>query len=702
MRTSLAIGFPKMLLRSIIFATGVGLTSPATSSEVNSPAVAEEKDLDADGQAEIVMENAYLRAVLDRGDPRQPGASGYTERFLWGGWIRSLQFRPTAREFLLQPHRTLDTPPSFHGMPEEFEQPIEVDAFSDSAPFPKSGPRLLKIGVGLCSARPTGPEAWTDFRLETPFPWVCVIENSGPRNATVRFAQSGSSPSGHAYSLIKRVTLRAEESILQVENELFNTGSVPIATTWYLHPFFAPAGSDAYDGRCWATVPIPVGPNPWDVDTTPCQPLRPDPLPIWGALSARSISESWWAVGHEEAGDVLVSLPDRRPDWIRIWTWKGGFALEPFRVIDLAPGQVWRCSVRHVLGTGLRGVTATGPGGVAECRLTGHVLRLAFAPYRPRDRVRIIWATAPSVLPTSVVGRATPQMPLRLTGTLSADAHVDLSLSVYDVDTEEVLLQTRRRLHPTPEVRLPRRTSAVRVWAATEPQPDGRPQDDMGYLLPTLRDIGCLIEEKAPTDVRLPLPETPPDVVVLAGAIAVPDSLATWLAAYLHAGGGVFQSAPLSLLRSSLQALLPAEADGTEFVASWSPQGQNRRTLQVPSHRLHLTLGRDGQRHPLVHDLPLWPYVGQDIGRAIGLRARPEGQILLQWACGNLVSFPAGKPALVTGRVGQGRMVLMACPVAWGHPPVWVNYARLGEYHRELLVRCVQWAAGRWEDPPHR
>ncbi len=95
-------------------------------------------DIDGDGEREVVVENAYLRAVLRF--PEKLGYAFYKGRFTWGGRLQSLTYKPTRREFFLPQMLDLENINPF-GLPDELFATFPLNTATGRQ-------RRLKMGVG--------------------------------------------------------------------------------------------------------------------------------------------------------------------------------------------------------------------------------------------------------------------------------------------------------------------------------------------------------------------------------------------------------------------------------------------------------------------------------------------------------------------------------------------------------------------------
>jgi hypothetical protein len=140
---------------------------------------------------------------------------------------------------------------------------------------------------------------------------------------------------------------------------------------------------------------------------------------------------------------------------------------------------------------------------------------------------------------------------------------------------------------------------------------------------------------------------------------------------YVREGGAVLvaagpdYAAPSSVLRSSLEAILPAEPTG-----------------RITEQPFHARLSDRGKRHPVTrgldgaqNDPPHW----SRWFRLIDSRSTPSGTAVMDG--------PDGKPALVLSREGEGRVALLLSDHIW----LWARGYEGGGPHLDLLRRLSHW-----------
>ncbi len=246
-------------------------------------------------------------------------------------------------------------------------------------------------------------------------------------------------------------------------------------------------------------------------------------------------------------------------------------------------------------------------------------------------------------------------------------------------------------LPPPPAVDL---IAGSKLLVLTSPMDEtGKAQDDLGYLLPTVAAAGGTVvlvdlSQASPTSEQWEVAAC----AVVVGEVCPSAALLERLRAFVAGGGGLVTNS--AALMAAVD-WLPATATGAAFRSSlklWEAPGH--RGL-VAEHTLHLRPRSEGVAHPILDGLLLWPAVGQDIARAVELRPAESASVIAEFAPGRQVAAVGQWPAVVVGKHGDGKIVCLAMPVAWGISPVWVNWARFGEYHRQFFAQCVDWAAER-------
>ncbi len=255
-------------------------------------------------------------------DPLAPDDMKLTgDRFLRGGWIRSLRHRENGAELLLSEsyHRRL---PNF-GFPFEFYPTLELEA-SES----QSGPDRLQIGVGIVREKGEG-------RFETVpvefFRWRSRVEKDGEQYRWV-CSQSSGIQSEFGYELTVKVALERGSDIVGFEIELVNVGERVLQTELIGHPFFA-VGKDCSAGKYWLpgdVVPLSIAESPHS-RTSECS---------GNTLGAMGFSPDFDRV------ELRTEPPMSRGTFWRSKT--GCFSLEPCWEVRLAPSErkSWKCFLK--------------------------------------------------------------------------------------------------------------------------------------------------------------------------------------------------------------------------------------------------------------------------------------------------------------------------------------------------------------------
>ena len=143
------------------------------------------------------------------------------------------------------------------------------------------------------------------------------------------------------------------------------------------------------------------------------------------------------------------------------------------------------------------------------------------------------------------------------------------------------------------------------------------------------------------------------------------------VARYVEKGGAVLVSAgddyasPLSLYRSPLGQILPAVPSGRVIEEPFKP-----------------TLTELGEKHPVTSDLPGASGAGALLGTLVPrrrCRARAKAEVLMKGA--------QGKPLLIIGQRGEGRVGMLLSDHAW----LWARGYEGGGPYTDLLRRLAHW-----------
>ena len=515
-----------------------------------------ETDTDDDGMAEIALSNEHLRIVLDKGvPPTGREDTPYNDRFVRGGWLRSIQALPAEEEFLLQSHEVAACRRAFTGLRDEFETPLGM--FED---IPARGEhvRFVKIGVGVYRARADGKGQWENAALIDAPAWTVTTHRRPDGTRVVTFTQELTIEEMPVYRCTRSFALAPGAAQMTATFSLTNRSDEPLKTLWYLHPFFAPSRGIGYGQSARALVPLQS--QTGAINLSPVTPPKPDPLPIWGALNGNYLAARWFAVG-TASGPWLTMEWQGRAAWLQVWTWQHCFALEPFFPIDLAPGEKWTKTVRWQL---------------------------------------------------------TDKQPMRI----GEDTRPD---SDPDGEPPDVLVLT----HPM--------------------NAKGKPQDDLGYMLPLLQDAGMPVRT---VDVSQTNPTAKQwqtaDCVVVAGDITLSGKILERLKTFVADGGGLVTNAAPFM---EVADWLPARSTDETFKSPLDLWAEPRNRRLVPRYTLHLQPAPRQKSHGIFKHLPMWPGVAQNIARAGKLEVRTTGTVIARFAPGKGIYKPQNWPAVVTGTI---------------------------------------------------
>ncbi|MBT3377556.1 MAG: hypothetical protein HN742_00985 [Lentisphaerae bacterium] len=701
------IWWGKGIIRAPICVALAFLIAWGASAEV----VSRSEDLDGDGVDEVVLENRFLRVEIMTGELPAEGAAGRSEegrqgvygtRFVWAGWIRNVTFKPTDQRWFVN-----DDAHRWHGIPEEFEEAVRMRETEPGVY------EALKVGIGVCVG--TGICHSSRLQLVRPGRWErrdLALRGGG---RAIRFEQTLSSETGHAYRYVKTMTLHADSSALVVDRLLENTGTERLNTTWFTHAFWGQANGDAYDSRSWCTIPVRqlgAGTNAIDTRRCPLSPARP--FGVWGAIEAPSLGGDWYACGQEDTGDLLLTTVSEPLAFFRVWTYRTTYSCEPFLTLDLAPGQKRSWTVVRASGTGMTGLRGgtgealvdwkTSPVGAAE----ESQLELALITTRPRQDLSVeatfsSSGTKPCVLsfPVSTCGPAdvwSAAVPMPSTA-LGGDLRVVVRQLGKGARREVLADVTRQYSRVTPRVSVDalHGEASVLVLCDQEESPQsGTLKTPVGavYVRDAMEESGWGVETVDPSRV----PEAGPTwgrhtTVVAAGLRRWPAWLVRWAEEHVERGGGLVLAGPLTDRPFEFSPLLPIQKvlSGVS-VTGWRPRDATREFIGASAHRYHLSVR---EPHSILAGQPWYPAVPQDIATLQTVEPKAGATVVLRYVSGADVLPRVGSPALVVGTHGRGRVAVFASPIDWGSPPTWVVYSRVGEYHRRFISRLVRWSAGR-------
>lgn len=254
-------------------------------------------------------------------------------RYCWGGYVwqvHDLVSGPIVRG----PEWPSNNPNPFNGqgLPESFRHRT-----IDGKPLTWEGTTGFAIGAGRLVDDPQ-----LGVIVAEPCSW---LTKEGENRIQFSTEQS---TAGHAYGLERTVVL--ENRTLKSITELRNQGNRLLSLEWFAHPFFAlekravrsefPEGSalppnDGFviTGRC--LLPKRCFKNLSDGCMTRL--ILPSGHPLTATL------------GHPSIESVSFHT-DFIPDWCLIWGNSATFSIEPYRRIQLLPGDSLRWSLRYEFG----------------------------------------------------------------------------------------------------------------------------------------------------------------------------------------------------------------------------------------------------------------------------------------------------------------------------------------------------------------
>ena len=637
----------------------------------------EREDIDGDGEAEIILSNDYLRVVALH--PASRGVEKYGTRFVWAGRIANLVFRPTGEDFILPtvgPDRDPEARLAGLGMPDQFDKRIRYASRDGDT-------HTLLVGVGV-----TGPEG--DL-IQQPA-WSLTEEDLPGGGKAARWTQRLATPEGYGYVLTRRLILPAGTARLRMEITLENTGTRPLDTDWYWHPFWN-FQSETMDP--WQMVPLAVGedrPVRTESFAVPLSNERVDGTRnnVFGWLRPDEVGErSFLATGGRGGSNPFFGLHWDFP-LLRVRPWVGGerYALEPCTKIDLEPGESTRFACDAVLGTGLGGASVVRPEGALRVQpADGESWQLAWLPSRAEPgaavTLRALGEDGRELLRREVdLPPARPDAPARVTvhtGPLPDSARLEARLSTPGGRRLEAVRAAAPEPSPGTLVAA-LEGAAVLLVADTASKTRAK---EVIYLSKALRDVGARPRHVRPEAIPADLSAF--DTVALLGTSGLEGAGLVRIRSYAEAGGGLFASGPLP---TGLEAVLPvaaadaAEAEGPvsyDYFPRIAWDSGQPRAENIPAERTHLQVATP---HPVTEALPLYPATHQNIARHWVRDPAPGARVLLR-------ETRREAPILVVDE-GRPRAVLLS-PVYWGERPDWILWGTVGEYHRTLLLRVLGW-----------
>ena len=630
-------------------------------------------DLENDGEQEVVLENEYLRVVAMH--PRTHGVKKHRRRFVWGGRIVDLVFKPTGRNYVIPTYEgRQETGPltlGGSGLPDQFDKQVP---FTDV----DGNTRRLLIGVGVVDNR--------GRPVATP-QWEFWTEDLAAGGKAACFRQRLRTEAGPGYELVRRLLLHPHSAGLTIETTLVNTGTTPLDTDWYLHPFWRFHG----DGMTpWQVVPLALGPDgpvrveAYDLPATD-ERIGEQAVRVFGWLRPDEVGHgSFLATGGRGGDNPFFGLCWDFP-LLRLRTWIHGatYALEPCTKIDLEPGERTTLRCHAVLGAGLDGATAVQREGAVRLQPLGEGrLKATWLPAAPTAatsvEVKVVDADGkPLVSKTVALAAAAPDAPAGAVvdlGGLPVDGSISATVALADGGGARAVRPIRPGLAAGP---LDAGLRGRSVLLVGDPENRKRARE-LAYLSAALKWAGARVRHAAPHELPADLDGF--DVVALLGVTesGTPERLA----AYVRKGGGLFVAAPLA---GDLAGLLPVQGEPDLVEYSYYPrvpvESGHPRAENIPAERAHL---QAAGAHPITAGLPFHPATNQCIGRLWQVQPRAGARVLLRYT-------RPESPALVLD--AEQRVAVLLSPVGWGTRPAWILWGTVGEYHRALLLRTLAWCA---------
>ena len=660
-------------------------------------------DIDGDGEREIVVENDWLRAVLRF--PEKLGYAFYKGRFTWGGWLQSLVYKPTGREFFLPQMVDLEGINPF-GLPDELFATFPFTTASGEQ-------RRLKMGVGVFS------EGGGEEGFEA-LPWTWHEEDVEGEKV-VAFRQEIEDVGGYSYVYEKRYRFRPQAAWFALDVVWENRGETLLASAWDVHTFHA---AGAPPRTAWLVAPkrawLSCGRSRLRTFIKEASPIFATPT-IEEMVSDRILWDMdgtpwWYATGPAEGDEFYLMRARFDADWGMSWAGYGAFTPQAINNVEVPPGECATWGFDVTLGNGGRNFVAAG----RDCGLTldreggKAMVRLHTAVRGTGD------LEAGVVSPAGVLqhrqrqtGEAAPGRSLRLEVDLpTVGDYTELDI---DYRCEDGALHTReivplRGVRPT--AHLPFAGNGVPIFVAAHhalenPEADGR------YLWCHGTQVGFAVDWDT-VGVRAPDDLNEFRALCLVGD-AWPAERVGELRDWLEGGGGLLLCAPFGELAAALEDWLPlqplgeraAQPDHTTIEGigmrhyaegEWQVESdaQERRRIWRKLHtqtleRVDPVVGLQlGTPHCTSERLMLEPDAKVRIGYWVPCAAHPEAIVSLRF------TDEDAHPAVGLREIGQGRIVAMASRPAWGThycKAVWDGW---GQYHRALWAGLMGWLVRRW------
>ncbi len=614
-------------------------------------------DVDADGDREIVVENAYLRAVLRH--PEHLGAEYYKRRWTWGGRLQSLVYQPTGREFFLPRMIDLEDIAPF-GLPDEL-----------FAHFPlPGGQRQLKMGVGIVS--PAGVE---------PLPWTWRQEQVGAETV-VAFRQEVDNLEGYSFVYEKRYRFLPDAAWFALDILWENHGPGPCASDWDLHTFH---DAGPFDCPAWLVAPkrawISSGHTRLRTALKEAAPLFPAPRleeRVFDRLRWDLEGEPWWYATGPGDGEEFFLLNARfEPYWGLHFAGYGAYTPQGISHIEVPPGDraIWGIDV--TLGTrGKHFVRAGQQGGLTLERLGPRTIAAGVHLARSGSgtlSVHLLDQAGTVQGHAEKTGDAAPGKPLVLELPLP-DAGDFATAEISYHEAGRILLHTRELVPlqgQRPTAHLPFAGGGTHVLVASHHAGEN-PESDGEYLHACGLQTGFAVDWQGPGQ-RGPQDLEGCTALCLVGEawpLEHTQALRTWIGD----GGGLLLCAPFGALAEALGDILPLQATG--------PLQRAEPTLGLQLATPHLTANR----------LMLEPDAQVRITWWTPTTTPPEALVPLRFTgAGN-------HPALGLAHYGKGRIAVLASRPAWGAHRGNVVWDGWGQYYCAFFAGLMGWTAGIWQE----
>lgn len=623
------------------------------------------EDVDGDGDREVVVANAWLRAVLRF--PERVGEAYYGRRFTWGGRLQSLVYLPTGREHfkteMLDPE---DVRP--FGLPDELFARFPLTDDEDGRS------RSLKMGVGVTTED-------GDERTLEPLPWTWHTEEDSDETVVVFRQEVRLDPYDYVYE--KRYRFHADAAWFAMDVVWENRGDEALASDWDIHSFHV---SGAPPVSSWLVAPkrawVSCGATRMRTILKEPSPIlaMPEEIEMMADLIDWDVDETpwWYALGPGDGDEFYLLRARFEPYRGLFWTAWEGFTPQGISHVEVPPGDraVWGYDV--TLGRGGRHFVRAGE----DCGLTveagaGSVTVAVHTAANRSGRLEVSVedARGAAYSETASDGEVAPEAPLVLEASLPDTGDVATVRAAYREGEHTVLAATEFvALAPQrPTARLPFTGDGDRVLVASHHAGERADKDGL-FLYSHGTEAGFDVAwdpEAGPTDAAARNQR----VICLVGdawPLARVPELRTWV----EGGGGLLLCAPFGELARALGDAVPLTVSG---------DGR----LQAADERLGLQLGA---RHWTSERLMLHPDGEARIGFWTPATATTGAIVCLRF------TDVGQHPALAVWEVGAGRVAALATRPAWGVTPTNAIWSGWGQYHRALFAGLMGWLARRDED----